>query len=118
MFKWLASARDTLYPDECTNALDMARLYWMRRATEATRREVAKGKLKDLTLKEYQGVLVIRGRAAEAMEALYGTDCLPVIMASERVAELVVIWAHNKEHKGIDITVYHTRKVLDCTENW
>ena len=83
IFKWLASARETLEGDEALCALDMARVYWMRKAGVATRKAVEEGKLKELTMVKYRGMLVIRGRAAESMEAAYGTECLPVILASD-----------------------------------
>ena len=55
------------------------------------------------------GLLVIRGRAETGLHKLYGTDSLPVIMADTKVAKLVMISAHWKDHPGQDITTAMSR---------
>ena len=50
-------------------------------------------------------VIVVVGRASAGLQKLFGKDCLPVIMASSRVAVLIMLWAHYQNHDGGDITI-------------
>ena len=84
--------------------------FWLRIATSATREAVKAGKLKEFELKERNGLLVLGTRANLAVKHHYGKDSLPVIMSSTRVAELVMMDAHSKDHKSVAITVANSRK--------
>ena len=56
-------------------------------------------------------MLVIKGRAAVGMKKLLGADFLPVLMSGHRVAELIMIKAHEEcDHKSVDITLYTSRQ--------
>ena len=57
----------------------------------ATRKAVEEGKLKELTLLAVEDMLVIKGRAVPGMVELFGADSLPVIMADQRIAVLVML---------------------------
>ena len=82
----------------------------MRIATSATREAVKAGKLKEFELKERNGLLVLGTRANLAVKHHYGKDSLPVIMSSTRVAELIMMDAHSKDHRSVAITVAISRK--------
>ena len=59
---------------------------------------------------EEDNMLVIRGRAQAGMREVFGTDYLPVLMASERVAVLVMVKSHSDcDHKSVDITLSTSR---------
>ena len=76
----------------------------------ATGDAVMAGRLKELTLVEEQGMLVIRGRASSGLRELFRADYLPVVMSSERVAVLVMLKAHeDSDHKSVDITLSMSR---------
>ena len=86
---------------------DMAEMYWMRVAMPATNKAGAQGKLKHLTPKkhdQYDDVIVVTGRAIEGLRHYLQRDFLPVIMSSTRTAHLVVLWAHDRDHAGVDVT--------------
>ena len=59
---------------------------------------------------EVHDVLVIIGRAQTGLQKLYGIETLPVIMAHTRLAELIMLSAHWKDHTGIDITMALSRQ--------
>ena len=68
------------------------------------------GRLKELDVRERDdGLLVIVGRAQTGLHKLYGSDTLPVIMADTKVAELIMVVAHWKDHTGQDITMAMSR---------
>ena len=86
---------------------DMAEMYWMRVAMPATNKAGTEGKLKHLTPKRhdvYEDVIAVTGRALEGMRHYLQRDYLPVIMSSTRTAQLVTLWAHTRDHSGVDIT--------------
>ena len=58
---------------------------------------------KNLTPKRhdvYEDVLVVTGRAVEGMRQHLHVDFLPILMASIRTAQLLTLWAHNRDHAG------------------
>ena len=86
---------------------DMAEMFWMRVAMPATNKAGTEGKLKHLTPKRhdvYGDVVVVTGRALEGMKHYLQRDFLPVIMSSTRSAQLVTLWAHTRDHSGVDVT--------------
>ena len=77
-----------------------------------TRKAKVSGRLKELTIVEEQDMLVIRGRAVTGMKRLLGTDYLPVLMSSHRIAELVMLKAHvDCDHKSVDVTLFTSRQM-------
>ena len=77
-----------------------------------TRKAKVSGRLKELTIVEEQDMLVIRGRAVTGMKRLLGTDYLPVLMSSHRMAELVMLKAHvDCDHKSVDVTLFTSRQM-------
>ena len=67
------------------------------------------GRLKELDIKDDNGMRVIQGRAASGMMKFFGQDTLPVIMGSTRIAYLIMLDAHNQDHTAKDITIATSR---------
>ena len=87
-----------------------AKTLWFRTVMDKTREAMKNGRLKELDIREREdGLLVIIGRAQTGLQNMYGTDYLPVIMADTKVAELVMVSAHWKDHSGLDITMAMSR---------
>ena len=112
LFRWAAKVRALSMAGVLTlTSRDLAVRFWFRISMPATRQAVAAGKLKELTLQEEQGMLVIRGRAMSGMKQLLGAEFLPVLMASVRVAVLVMLKSHEEcDHKSVDITLATSRR--------
>ena len=86
---------------------DMAEMFWMRAAMPATNKAGLEGKLKHLTPKKhdiFEDVVVVTGRALEGLRHYLQKDFLPVLMASTRTAQLITLWAHTRDHAGVDVT--------------
>ena len=87
-----------------------AKTLWYRTVMHKTRKAMNDGRLKELDIRERDdGLLIIIGRAQTGLHKLYGADSLPVLMADTKVAELVMVSAHWKDHSGIDITMATSR---------
>ena len=112
MFRWLGKVLRRLRSGCMTvTSRDLAMRFWFRYAMPATREARDKGRLKELTLVEVQDMLVIKGRANAGMKTLLGAAFLPVLMASHRVAELIMLKSHEDcDHKSVDITLYTSRQ--------
>ena len=68
LFRWAAKVRASKMPDVITlTSRDMAVKFWFRVSMAATRVAMAAGRLKELTLQDKDGMLVIRGRAAACL---------------------------------------------------
>ena len=76
----------------------MAIMFWIKVAMPATRKAYKEKKLTKLTLWEKEGVLMITFQAAEAWSTTLELMILPVLMALTRVAELIMFWAHVRNH--------------------
>ena len=74
-----------------------------------TRAALEAGKLRDLNLQDQGGINVICGRAPVGMKKFFGENSLPVIMGSTRIAYLIMLEAHNKDHAAKDITITTSR---------
>ena len=74
------------------------------------------GRLKELNIRDENGIKVIQGQATTGMRSFYGQDTLPVIMSSTRVAYLVMLDAHIKYHPGRDDYNYghFLSRGMDC----
>ena len=62
------------------------------------------GRLRELNIREENGLKVIQGRACFGMKKFFGEGTLPVIKALTRVAHLITLDAHNQGHAGKDVT--------------
>ena len=66
-----------------------------------------------LCVEERDGLIVVVGRANTGLQKFYGKDFLPVLMGKSRVSFLLMLWAHNLNHDGRDITMS-----IACTKAW
>ena len=110
-FQWLARVVRNKTGDQAVSAYHMAMMFWIKQAMPATRQAFKNKKLERLTLWEKDGMLVVSGRAMEGMKHYFGVDHLPVIMSSCRVAELIMLDAHNTDHGGRDTTLVTATQV-------
>ena len=88
-------------------ARDMAVVFWIRVAMPETNRAASVGKLKHLSPmihSQYSDMLVVVGRAVKGFQQLFQRDYLPILMSTTRTAWLIMCWAHNMDHSGVDIT--------------
>ena len=110
-FRWIARIRAKKEDSKLTlTSRDMAVRFWYQMAMAGTREAWKKGRLQELTLQEKHGMLVIEGRASAGMKQLLGAEYLPVVMASERIAALVMLKSHDEsDHKSVDITLSTSR---------
>ena len=86
---------------------DSALMFWIRAASPATQKARADGRLKNLTPLQhdkYPEVLVVKGRAMEGLKTFFHQEFLPIVMAETRVGYLILLWAHEQDHGGVDIT--------------
>ena len=83
-----------------------AERYWLLQATPATLDARQAGKLRSLTTYEEDGLVMVKGRAGAGLRAAFQRDALPVIMSCTRVAFLIVLAAHEKQHCGRDLTLH------------
>ena len=81
-----------------------AKTLWFRTVMKETILAQEKGKLKELDIQDKNGMKVVSGRAKEGLRNFYGINYLPVIMGHTRIAELVMLAAHNLDHTGRDAT--------------
>ena len=91
-------------------AMAMAVTFWVRVAMPATNKAAMDGKLKHLTpIKhaEFSDILVVTGRAATGFQQFFQKEFLPILMAGTRTAYMVMLWAHDEDHGGVDVT-FHT----------
>ena len=80
-------------------------------ASIETDREVRqrKSKLTGLDPKKSRGLWVTRGRLGKGMFKVLGKKELPIILPTSRLAELLMLRAHNHHHKGTAITLWASR---------
>ena len=105
LFKWRAKVLRKRGQIASEHA--MAEMFWMRVAMPATNKAGSEGKLKHLTPKKhdlYEDVIVVTGRALDGMKHYLQRDYLPVLMSATRTAQLVTLWAHGRDHAGVDVT--------------
>ena len=55
------------------------------------------------------GLLVVCGRASSGLQYYLGSNFLPVIMGSTRVAYLIMLDSHCEDHAGRDVTMAMSR---------
>ena len=92
-----------------SSMVEEAKRLWFLSAMGETVEAQNAGKLRELDLKDVNGLKVICGRASVGMQNFLGSNYLPVIMASTRVAYLIMLDAHCKDHAGRDVTMATSR---------
>ena len=92
-----------------SDVLQHAKRLWFLAVMPETKAARDAGRLRELNVKEDDGIIVVEGRASSGMRQFFGQNNLPVIMGSTRVAYLVMLEAHNQDHAGIDITLATSR---------
>jgi hypothetical protein len=90
---------------EAAATLNHAKKLWFQTAMKDTHDALAKGRLRELDIQQSDGLLVTAGRAKAGLTKFFGKESLPVIMGHTRVAYLVMLAAHGKDHCGRDITM-------------
>ena len=90
---------------------ELAVRFWVKVAMPTTREAKEQGKLKKLTLWEHENLLVVSGRAEAGLKKYFGVHFLPVLMASTRVAQLIMLWAHEQDHSIRDTTLITATQV-------
>ena len=86
-----------------------AKQLWFLSAMKETTEAMDAGKLKELDLQDHNGLKVVFGRASAGLQHFLGSNYLPVIMGSTRVAYLIMLHSHNKDHAGRDVTMAMSR---------
>ena len=81
-----------------------AKIIWFRTVMNKTTEALEKKKLKELDIQDRNGLKVVVGRAQTGLAHFFGKDHLPVIMGETRVAHLIMMTAHWKDHAGRDVT--------------
>ena len=85
--------------------VDSAERLWFLYAMEDTSTARDRGKLKSLFVDEKDGLIVVIGRAKTGMSKVFGKEFLPILMKTSRIAYLIMLWAHNTNHDGRDLTM-------------
>ena len=81
-----------------------AKVLWFRTTMKHTTQALNEGKLRELDIRDQDGMKVVVGRAKTGLKHFYGQSYLPVIMGHTRVADLIMTSAHWEDHAGRDIT--------------
>ena len=95
-------------------AEDLAVTFWLRVAMPATNKAAAEGRLRNLNPKQhfkYPDMLVVVGRAVAGFQNMFQKEFLPILMAKTRTAWLIMLWAHNVDHAGVDTTFQTSMQV-------
>ena len=85
--------------------IDRAEKLWFLHSMSDTQDAAKDGKLKSLLVEERNGLIVVIGRANKGINQLLGKDYLPVLTRQSRVAFLLMLWAHTRNHDYRDITM-------------
>ena len=56
-----------------------------------------------------RGVWICKGRLAKGIKSLLGKENLPILTSKGRLAELLMIQAHNRNHEGVAGTLATSR---------
>ena len=55
--------------------------------------------------------MVITGRAQAGLQYYFGSDYFPVLMSSMRIAHLIMLWAHTRDHSNREPTLMTATQV-------
>ena len=80
-------------------------MLWFLYSVSDTKIAANEGKLKSLLVEEREGLVVVTGRVSKGMCKVLGKEYLPVLTSKCRVAFLIMLWAHNRNHDSRDITM-------------
>ena len=86
-----------------------AKRLWLLSAMPDTVAAIQAGRLRELDIQDKEGLKVVKGRASVGMMNFFGQGELPVLMASTRIAYLIMLDAHCQDHAGRDITISTSR---------
>ena len=100
MFKWLVRTVQNRTEGAIITERNMAQQFWIRSVMSETRKALEKGQLAKLTVWEHEGIIVVTGRAELGLKKFYGVNYLPVIMSYTRVVQLIMLWAHERDHSN------------------
>ena len=99
----------TLVPMDTATRITASHRLWFLTVMCQTTKALNEGRLKELDIRDFDGMKVVIGRAQTSIQKLFGKNYLPVIMADTRVAELIMLKAHYHDHSGRDITMAMSR---------
>ena len=99
--------------DSDATRLELAERLWFRSAMKETVTARELGRLKNLNVEEKDGLIVVSGRAKSGLQKFFGKNYLPVLIGSSRVAFLVMLWAHKRNHDARDVTMS-----IACSKAW
>ena len=80
-----------------------------------TNRAAVQGRLKHLSPMQhtkYPDMLVVVGRATAGLQHYFQRDYLPIVMSITRTGYLIMLWAHNNDHGGVDITFQTSLEIV------
>ena len=109
-FYWVAKCRCKRNMSDLSvdmMARELAETFWLRVAMPETNKAALAGKLKHLSPLQhsmYPDMLVVVGRAVTGFKQFFQKSYLPILMSGTRTAFLIMLWAHNLDHAGVDIT--------------
>ena len=89
--------------------IQSAKRLWFISAMPDTLSALDSGRLRELDIQVIDGLQVVHGRASHGLQRYFGSSYLPVLMATSRVAFLIMLHAHSQDHAGRDITVSMSR---------
>ena len=71
--------------------------------------EVEKGtKLSGLAPKYEKGLWITWGRLGKCIFKVLGVNNLPILLPESRLDYLIMLQAHNEDHKNVDITLWRS----------
>ena len=91
------------------STIEASKRLWFISAMGATIEALKAGKLKELDVRDVDGMKVVCGRASAGLQNFFGKNHLPILMGNTRVAYLVMLHAHCKDHTGRDVTMAMSR---------
>ena len=114
LFRWLATTQ--CGPEQSIEvvAREMAIRFWIRVEMPHTNQAAVEGRLKHLSPFQhgkYSDMLVVSGRAAPGLKQYFQKDYLPILMGKTRIAYLIMLWAHEIDHAGVDTTLQTSLQV-------
>ena len=101
--------RDSIYVDPTADKLKMAMKLMEFSAMEDTKQAFDSNKLRCLSPLWSEGVCVTEGRLAKGLVPVLGVKQLIILMRQTRLAYLVMVAAHRKNHRSAKITLHASR---------
>ena len=98
--------------------LDLARRMMFMVATVETDGVVKSGKLSGLNPTWSNGRWITRGRLGKGIWKLLGAEELPILMPEARLAKIIMIEAHEQDHRGPKSTLWRSRTKAWIWRGW